>query len=297
MGKDTLIGWAHDSLSTHWGCVEVSDGCNFCYARTLDAFRGGGVSHWGNDVPRMAIKGVWKNFQMLQKLALETGEQRRVFVGSMMDIFEKEMPLVNRQGVLLDETTRTRQLKYFNEVVPATPNLTHLCLTKRAPNIKRQVPEAWLTTPPANLKYGYSAVDQDTADQGIPDLLAVPGEHFLSCEPLLGPLNLRPYLTPLWYQRPVPRWGAHDKPKLSLAYLHPPINWVIVGGESGPQARPMDLDWVLDIIKQCQEYDVPVFVKQLGSLWAKANHAKHPHGADMSEWPDAFQIQQVPEGW
>ncbi len=273
MGKTTKIGWCHSTCSLWWGCVEASPGCDHCYAKAWDAMRGGGVSHWGNAAPRLAIKSVWKLFKDLQQAAAVSDVQYRVFVGSMMDIFEKSMPLVDRQGNPTGETTGERRDRYFREVVPATPNLTHLCLTKRPTAICKLLPDAWLTNCPPNIKFGYSAVNQETAKL-IDALLKVPGEHFLSCEPLLSPLNLGQYLlTP----------GG--------------ISWVIIGGESGPHARPLHLDWVLDLMEQCKTANVPVFVKQLGEVWAKQNKAQDRHGADPSEWPEAFRVQEVPAGW
>ena len=299
MGKNTKIGWTHHSNNLWWGCTEVHEGCDFCYARGWDAMRGGGVSHWGNDAPRLAIKGVWTMFKDLQQAAAVAETQYRVFVGSMMDIFEKSMPLVDWKGNPTGETTGERRERYLREVVPATPNLTHLCLTKRPTNICKMLPDSWLTDgPPPNIKFGYSAVNQDTAKL-IDPLLKVPGGHFLSCEPLLGPLDLREYLDNLWYEGPLiqPRAGTIGGQAYHSARVRPAVEWVIIGGESGSRARPLNLDWVLDLIEQCKTANVPVFVKQLGELWAKQNKAQDRHGADPSEWPEAFRVQEVPAGW
>ena len=104
------------------------------------------------------------------------------------------------------------------------------------------------------------------------DVLArVPAKvRFVSCEPLLGPLDLRP-----WLAGPGPAW-------------------VIIGGESGPNARPLDLNWVRDILHQCREAGVPVFVKQLGTVWARQNGARDWKGENPQEWPQDLRVREWP---
>lgn len=257
MAMNTEIAWANDTANLWWGCVEVHPGCDNCYAHTLDGFRGGGISHWGNDVPRLIIKGVWAGFTKSQKMAVETGVDRRVFVGSMMDIFERSMPLVDRNGVASELTTGDLRNRYFEQEVPHTPNLLHLMLTKRPSNIKRMIPPAWLEKPLGNVMYGYSAVDQPTTD-GIRHLVDVPGRHFLSCEPLLGHIDLVMAHAP--FDARVCEPGLQPVLGTTLSG----IDWVIVGGESGSHARPMHPAWARSLRDQCADAGVPYFFKQWG---------------------------------
>lgn len=140
-----------------------------------------------------------------------------------------------------------------------------------------------------NVWLGASVEDQARADERIPNLVKCPAAvRFLSCEPLLGPIDLTP-------------WLAH-------------LQWVIVGGESGPKARPCDVGWLYDFVRQCKAAHVPLFVKQLGSLPSNGPFRQHPvtdrsnsphggngrrfvsrKGADPSEWPDDLRVRQMPK--
>lgn len=191
-------------------------------------------------------------------------------------------------------------------LIDQTPNLIRTLLTKRPENIRPMwefrsdtidfgeyaksfsMSEAHRADCSAsyrpNVYLMYSASDQASLEAGIgpllecADLVPVIG---LSLEPLLGPVDL-PYL---------------DK-----------IDWVIVGGESGPKARPCDLAWILDIIEQCKAAGVPCFVKQWGSTpmlkpatarrlgcTTSVVKIKHPKGGDKTEWPEQFRVQEYPE--
>jgi protein gp37 len=130
--------------------------------------------------------------------------------------------------------------------------------------------------PPINTWLGVSAEDQTTADERIPQLRQTPAHvRFVSCEPLLERLDLTPHLN-----------GAGA------------IDWVIVGAESGPKARPFSLEWLEDLIEQCKHAGVPIFAKQVG---ARPSHAglpcstiAHRKGADMREWPERLRIREFP---
>ena len=158
--------------------------------------------------------------------------------------------------------------------------------------VKWPLPNVWL---------GTSCENQATADLRIPHLLACPAAvRFLSCEPLLGPIDLTRFLDldPL-------RIGVPN------AFVNRP-DWVIVGGESGPNARMCDIEWVREIVKQCAGSGVPCFVKQLGaapyssvSCHPSMVHAApnsrgwpllDPKGGDPSEWPEDVRVRQMPVG-
>ncbi|RZK95224.1 MAG: DUF5131 family protein [Hymenobacter sp.] len=224
MAENTEISWTDHTLNLWWGCAKVHAGCDHCYAEAF-AHRYG-HQLWGPKAPRKASKSAFRDVLKFQKKAATDGVVRRVFVGSMMDIFEKPFPLIDSQGNSLPETTGHLRQRFFEEVVPACPNLLFLLLTKRPSNILKYIPEGWKTTPPANVMYGYSVVDRPSS-AGIEDLLAVPGRHFLSMEPLLESLSINYWL----------RTGKLD--------------WVIVGGESGHGARLMHAEWAQTIRDEC----------------------------------------------
>lgn len=254
-----------------WGCVEVHSGCNRCYARVLDKRYGG--NHWGARSSRRAIASVWSDLARWQRQAAAAGRVDKVFCGSMMDIFERSRPLVDKDGNPLEMTTGELRRRLFEEVIPQSPNLLFLLLTKRPQNIRRLIPERWKAEPPANVMYGYSAVNQETADRGIPHLLRVPGRRFLSCEPLLGPIDLRhihdrkeqTYYDALNRSRFDYIWYVNGMGKVGVSAPIPHgIDWVICGGESGHGARPMHPQWARELRDQCVEAHVPFHFKQWG---------------------------------
>lgn len=251
MGKDSKIEWTHHTANLWWGCTEVHAGCDNCYARVLS--HRWGKDLWGNDVPRREIMSTFDDLDKYQKLAKAANEVHRVFVGSMMDIFEKDMPLIDSKGEpIIGRTTQNLRFHLFYRIDRGDyPNLLFLLLTKRPSNIMKMIFESWKTSPPANVMYGTSPVDQQTADTLIPQLLKVPGKHFLSCEPLLGPIDLA---------------SAKFKGWIGSGDYSGSIDWVIVGGESGHHKRPMDLNWGRSLREQCISAEVPYFFKQIDKI-------------------------------
>jgi protein gp37 len=170
----------------------------------------------------------------------------------------------------------------FGEWVPDTYIFDILSAMAKAPNQTFQIltkrPMIWCAIMareklPDNIWLGISTEDQKRYDERWTWLIRIPAQiRFLSIEPLLGPIQLE---------------------NLQLY----PINWVIIGGESGPNARALDLAWIEDIIGQCRAANIPAFVKQLGSAWAKApgNHSK---GGVPDEWPEHLRVRMFPgEVW
>lgn len=248
MAQFTKIGWCDHTANLWHGCTEVHAGCDHCYARILSQRWGRDI--WGDNKPRMEIKSVWDDLAKYQRLAAAEGKIKTVFMGSMMDIFEKPMPVVDMKGniVYVDHgnlfplNTGLLREEFFNDIDAGKyPNLLFLFLTKRPSNINKYIPEHWKLNPPKNVMFGTSPVDQRTADRLIPQLLKVKGKHFLSCEPLLGSIHLRT------------EW---------LKYIH----WVICGGESGTKLsiRPMHIDWPMHLRHQCKDAGIPFFFKQWG---------------------------------
>lgn len=253
MAKNSKIEWCNHTANLWWGCVRVHAGCDNCYALTFAKRVGHDV--WGNDKPRRIIKNVWTEFEKFQKEAKKLNEVHRVFVGSMMDIFEKPMPLVDHKGNPCPEEDNefwnTGQLrdKFLNEIVPNSPNLMFLLLTKRPSNINKYIPESWKNNPPKNVMFGTSPVNQETADKLIVQLSKVNGQRFLSVEPQLEKIDLMA--------------KANDGTDRVLLDL---VDWVINGGESGHGKRPFDTDWGRILRDDCKKKNVPFFFKQIDKI-------------------------------
>lgn len=255
MATNSKIEWCSHTANIWFGCTKVHAGCDNCYALAFSKRLGNDI--WGNDKPRRMIKDVWQKLEKYQKDAEKLGEYHRVFVGSMQDIFEKPMPLIDHKGNPLlegdSEFWNTGQLrdKLFNEVVPNSPNLMFLLLTKRPSNINKYIPESWKTNPPKNVMFGTSPVSQETAEKLIVQLSKVNGNRFLSIEPQLEKIDLMA--------------KANDGTDRLLLDT---VDWVINGGESGHHKRPFDTDWARIIRDDCMTKDVPFFFKQIDKIQA-----------------------------
>lgn len=260
MAENSKIEWTHHTVNPWWGCTEVHAGCDNCYARVLS--NRWGKDLWGTDKPRMETKNWMNDLKKYQKKAAEVGETHRVFIGSMMDIFEKPMPVVDWNGNQFSDLTysteRIRDTLFSKISAGIFPNLLFLFLTKRPSNINKYIPLQWKAlSPPENVMFGTSVVNQETADKLIPQLLEAPGKKFLSMEPLLGPVNL--------YQS-IRLYMFKEFGSFHTTYFGDKIQWIIVGGESGHGRRPFDSDWARDLRSQCKEAVVPFFMKQIDKV-------------------------------
>lgn len=285
MVANSAISWTTHTFNGWWGCFKVSEGCRNCYAETFAKRTGRSI--WGPPATterRFFADKHWQEPLKWNAAAEKAGERARVFSASMSDVFE-DHPEV---GPHRDRLFR---------LVEQTPWLDWQLLTKRPENILRMIPEAWHTNPPPNWWQGTSVENQDAADARIPHLLRVPAPvRFLSCEPLLGPVDLRSIPDPSapgawrfdalaggWYL-PASEDGypevTGDGPDMGGL-----ISWVIVGGESGPKHRPMNVDWLASLVDQCQEAGVAVWVKQDSG----------PYPGKQGRIPDDLMIQQLPE--
>jgi protein gp37 len=254
MAENSKIEWTHHTANLWWGCTRVHEGCDNCYASAL-ANRYG-YKLWEKDSPRRMIASVWKDIEKYQKQAAEKGEIHRVFVGSMMDIFEKSKPLIDHKFKPLlegeSEFWESGQLrdKFFNEVVPNSPNLMFLLLTKRPSNINKYILESWKNNPPKNVMFGTSPVNQETADKLIVQLSKVNGYRFLSVEPQLEYIDM------------MKKVKGNDEVLLDL------VDWIIQGGESGHHKRPFDTDWGRNLRDDCKSKGIPFFFKQIDKIQA-----------------------------
>lgn len=250
MAQNSKIEWTHHTANLWWGCTKVHEGCDNCYAEAQAHRYGNDL--WGNK-PRKEIKSVWNDLLKMQKLAQKAGEVSRVFVGSMMDIFEKPMSLIDSKGNYYPEMdTGTLRWELFLKIDAGMyNNLQFLFLTKRPSNINKYIPEHWKTAPPVNVMFGTSPVNQDTANKLIPELAKVSGKRFLSIEPQLGDVDLM-------------------QPAMLGDVVHGRlidwVDWVIQGGESGPNKRPFNLSWAYSMKKDCHFMNVPYFFKQIDKV-------------------------------
>jgi protein gp37 len=227
MGVSTAIAWTDHTFNPWWGCANVSPGCDHCYAEAFAKRVGQDV--WGNAAPH--------RFFGDKHWAEPLKWEGRVFCASMADVFQLSPDLQNERIRLW-------------ELIDATPQLTWQLLTKRPENVARMVPWHWLDGGwPRNVWLGTTVEDQTRANLRIPRLLSVEGVavRFLSCEPLLGEVSLIETLCKL----PAP---LHSRD----------LGWVIVGGESGPGHRPMDLSHARFLRHECETLDIPFFFKQVG---------------------------------
>lgn len=246
MAENSSIEWTDATFCPWWGCVKVSEACRNCYAAT---FAGRFGVEWGPVARRRFQSGrYWEQPLKWDRAAAKAGERRRVFCASMADVFEL---LPDRHP---DAEQMGRERLRLWKLIEATPNLDWLLLTKRPENVLGMTPAGWNYTQgfPPNVWIGTTVEGQNEADKRIPHLLEVPAAvRFLSCEPLLGPLDLTRYLE-RYYQR-------DNSGRI--------VNWVITGGESGPGARPSHPDWFRSLRDQCRAAGVPFHFKQHGD-WA-----------------------------
>ena len=240
MAQDSKIEWTHHTANLWWGCTKVHEGCDNCYAETLSKRWGNDV--WGMNKPRKAIKGVWNDLKKYQTMAANANEMQRVFVGSMMDIFEKSMPMEFKGEECFYETGNYREQFFENIDKGMYPNLIFLLLTKRPSNINKYIPESWKENPPINVMFGTSPVNEETANKLIPQLFEVKGKRFVSIEPQLGWFNISGFI------------------------YEGKLDWVIQGGESGHHKRPFSTTWAREIRDACSFHSVPYFFKQIDKL-------------------------------
>jgi protein gp37 len=292
------------------GCTKISVGCKNCYAeRFAERWRGikGHPFEQGFDL-RLVPEAL--------DLPLHWRKPRRVFVDSMSDLFHPDVPFefiaavfgvmaTCPQHIFLILTKRPRRMRewfswledraeQYLSVFPydsfewirghclSTAALRHgVGARGSADQIER------LGWPLPNVWSGVSVENQETADERIPILLDTPAAHrFVSAEPLLGPIDLQYSAFN----------GADSLQKMEG------LNWIIVGGESGPGARPCKPEWIRSVIQQCKTANTALYVKQLGSYykvnWIESlNRLVHVTGAgrDPSEWPEDLRCQTFPE--
>lgn len=303
MAEYTLVEWTDHTYNEWIGCFKKSPGCANCFAEVdspARIARGQGRELWGKDAPRQVVSESTQRKPLAWNRKAEAeGVRRRVFAFSQGDWLEDRPDLLEPRARLFG-------------MIRETPWLDWLLLTKRPESwrkVMRETAEAiskidagkqylrvdlldWLGGDfvPPNVWFGVSVESQEYADERIPLLLEIPAKvRFLSMEPLLGPVDVSPYLESVWCGEADP-----DSP----GYTVPGLDWVIVGGESGRGARPCDLAWIRSIRDQCSAAGVAFFLKQLGARpeppewWDESTtpHTRrlirHKKGGDPAEWPE-----------
>ena len=298
----------------------VSPGCTKCYAMLLalarlehvfrNAYKKAGFSDWqtrpvwGDKATRVKTKGFWKDALRWNTSAAGAAVRPRVFPSMIDWLDECPAGMIDQDGTKLDPIEVLAELL---KLIHDTPNLDWLLLTKRPEKFDDRMGgvanvfgqrssakwdtkmlnwvQAWRRGDaiPTNIWIGASVEDQRRADERIPHLLKIPAKvRFLSVEPMLGPINF-PLAAPCGYycecDSPGVDWPEGHRPGHGLSGIH----WMIFGGESGPGARPCNLDWIGDGVRQCRAAGVKVFVKQLGAVVVTEN-------ANMFDWPDDVRL-------
>lgn len=258
MGDKSKIHWLLGGASWNpaMGCCEISEGCRNCYAMSM-------IRRFAGKNPGFPKEpGKVELFPGRIDQPVRWTRPRRIFVCSMGDLFHTQVPY-----------------EYIREVYKAmiaAPQHTYLVLTKRPGKMSRflkKMKEEWATDfeVPGNIQHGVTVEDSTTIDR-VGVLKGCPVKRkFVSFEPLLSdPFG-----------------------DLEFGTVLEDIDWVIIGGESGPSARPMKEEWVDEIIGEARECHSSIFVKQMGSVWAKEHGSKSNNGDIMEEWPTWCQIREV----
>jgi protein gp37 len=245
-----------------WFCEKYSPGCKNCYAARMNE-----NVYYGNGVPYAIDKAGDVELYLDEKVLeqpLHWRRPRHIFPCSMTDLFGRFVP----------EEWITRII----DVMRRTPWHTYQVLTKRAVRFPEYF--SGKDALPSNVWLGVSVEDPERAEERIMHLANAPvdGFRWVSVEPLLGMLDLFDYIGP---------WG----PKEDDLQAPPMLDWVVVGGESGPDARPMHPDWVRLLRAQCRRAKVPFFFKQwgnwapVGPLYSDSDTDEHVRALDVAGWP------------
>jgi len=245
VSEHSAIEWTDATVNFWWGCTKVGPGCDHCYAETWSKRTGENI--WGVGVPRRKIKGATALIYKLENgyswFYADNDRRRRVFIQSMSDLFDVEVPI-----------------EWFAEGWGCIKVCSHLgiqIVTKRISVVEKRLAAIGETTWPQHAGLIISVVNQAEADRDIPRLielkrkLGIPWIG-LSMEPLLGDVILKP------------EWLAE-------------LGWVIVGGESGKNARIMQLEWLRSLRDQCAAAGVPFLFKQYGEWIAATQIGFHGH--------------------
>ncbi len=258
MGKTTTIGWTDKTYNPWIGCQQVTEEeCGDCYA--LRWAKRHHLDVWGSlSGSSRHLTKTHHDPRTWNREAQEQGDGSRCFVPAL--------PMCLNPHPQVQEARRR-----LWTLIEETPCLDWQLLTKRPKFIRGLVPQTWVQTWPPHVWIGTSVGTQSAAEKRIPYVLDLPAPViFLSCEPLVEEITLD-------------SWLQLQK-----------INWVICGGYSGAEQRPMDLAWARSLRDACKQYDVAFFMKQLGSVYARQHQLQNWKGEDIAEFPHDLRIQEFP---
>ncbi|WP_304350523.1 phage Gp37/Gp68 family protein [Comamonas testosteroni] len=273
MAENTKIEWTDHTFNPWEGCQKVGPGCDHCYAETRNArYAGGQAINWGPGAPRRLTSASNWNKPLAwnanhEAFFAEHGRRQRVFCASLADVFDNAV-------------NPSWRIDLFGLILK-TPHLDWLLLTKRIGNVNPMLDEMAHGNDPdlslldmmplPNVWIGATIVNQEEADRDIPKLLAVPAKvRFLSMEPLLGPVDL----TGEYLKAKLGEYPFKGLPAEHRTQLLEMLDWVIVGGESGPGARPMHPAWARSLRDQCQAAGTAFLFKQWGD-WVPRSSCYH----------------------
>lgn len=311
----TSIEWTEKTWNPLRGCSLVSPGCTNCYAmKQAHRYAGEGKPFAG--LTRKRDKGgpVWTGevrfVEHMLELPLTWRQPQRVFVNSMSDLFHDDVSNEDiaavfgvmaacQQHTFQVLTKRAERMRKWFEWVQSwrQDRWSASCLHEAERRVGRAISPGIAGVPLRNVWLGVSVEDQQRADERIPHLLATPAAvRFISYEPALGPVDFS-RANVLWSGVRLAdgsRWTG-DGGK---------IDWIIVGGESGPGARPFDLAWARSTIEQCKAAGVACFVKQLGrypqhnppewGAYCRPDGIRDEKGGDWSQWPEDLRVREWP---
>ncbi|MCT7971148.1 DUF5131 family protein [Laspinema olomoucense] len=315
----TKIQWTDETWNILVGCSRVpgSPGCQNCYA--AEAAKSPRLQQFEQYQKVRSWNGTVEFVESQLIKPLKWKKPKRIFVCSMSDIFHKNvetawidkifavMAIASQHSFQVLTKRPERMLQYLSD------NQTPDRIEEAGYEFSHNMEFDW---PLPNVWIGTSVENQEMADKRIPYLLQTPAKiRFLSCEPLLGPLDLGNHLVCEYCQGngrqlKVIHWhkggvaGYVDCPQCGNNLWNNKINWVIVGGESGHNARPCRVEWIKSIVTQCQDAHIASFVKQLGAKpylgcedylpGINTINLRDRKGGNPDEWPDELKIQQFP---
>jgi protein gp37 len=341
MGAKTEISWTDATWNPVRGCSRVSEGCRRCYAERLAARNLPGLSSPVTGLPYAAVMadglahwtGRVELIESALELPLRWRKPRKIFVNSMSDLFHESL---SEKAIDRVFGVMARAREHTFQVLTKRPERMLAYLQRFRPDGEGFVtrdggeyttsgfignPARW---PLPNVWLGVSVENQATADARIPQLLLTPAAvRFVSAEPLLGPISVAPFLPRPMHLSEIPGWALNDGCTEGKTRG---LDWVIVGGESGPGARPCNVAWIRSIVRQCKAADVACFVKQFGAnvygcnddgfegdtptSWPMDTRYRGvcnwqgfpvhvlPHdrkGGDPAEWPEDLRVRELPE--
>lgn len=292
MKIENSIGWCDATTNAVTGCDKVSPGCKNCYAEAgtrARVLRAQGIETWGLNGARHPVAEFVEKIRRLNKLCVcdrcHEAQPFEARLGKFCSVkwcrgkVRRIRLFADSNSDWLDEKWEIETLAEFLKEIHDAPNVDVLLLTKRPENFFERLDLVWdfvysagridfalwidrwmaknsRNQPPKNVWLGVSAENQAMADLRIPQLLQIPAAvRFLSCEPLLEKIDLRLEVCDEAFRR-----GAEKSTRGACA----PLDWVIVGGESGPDGKRRDCgaEAIVNIAEQCREADVPAYVKQ-----------------------------------